>query len=122
MFLISLGIGICFSLLLIKTFMFQDAFPLEVYQGRGKVLALLSFWSVGIVIIQTKLKTLASILVCFFTIILSVLMIQIPALSQRMEVTPLSLNDWCINLLWISSFLTLLYYLKRSRSFPLLLE
>ena len=121
-FLISLVVGICFSLLLIKTFMSQDTFPLEVYQGRGNVLALLSLWSVGIVIIQTKLKTLASILVSFFTIILSVLMIQIPALSNRMELTPLSLNDWLINLLWIFSFLSFLYYLKRSRSFPLVFE
>ena len=122
MFIISLGIGICFSLLLIKTFMFQDTFPAEVYQGRGKVLALLSLWSVGIVIIQTKLKNFASILVSFFTIILSVLMIQIPALSHRMELTPLTLNDWFRNLLWIISFLSLLYYLKRSRSFPLFCE
>lgn len=61
----------------------------DMGQARAKVMALLSFWSAGIVLVLTRGKTLVAKLLMVATVVVSSFLIQQPWLSKTLQLAPL---------------------------------
>jgi P-type Ca2+ transporter type 2C len=98
---------ICIALTAVLGFSFVSALGEEfgVGHARAKVLVMLTFWSAGIVAVFSRLKTLASILIVFSTLLSTVFLVQIPASARILKLTPLHLTDWATTSGWIVLFL-----------------
>jgi Ca2+-transporting ATPase len=72
--------------------------PANVEHARAMALSVLSVTSAGFVSILSGLRTTASRWIVLFTAALTGTLIQIPALSIRLHMTPLHLADWALTL------------------------
>lgn len=88
----------------------------EILHGRAKALGLLTFWSAGLVLTRTKLKTKASTFIFLSTIISSICIIQIPFLSKSFHLTPLHLSDWIYLFIITSLFLLILKFFTKFKN------
>ena len=76
--------------------------------ARAMAMAMLTFWSTGVVAVFSKFKTTASILIVIGTLASTILAIQIPSFSKPLHMTPLPLTDWLVITAWMTAFLILL--------------
>jgi Ca2+-transporting ATPase len=87
----------------------------NVDHARAKALALLTFWSAGLVLYFTRLKTRSSVVVFFATILSSLFLIQAPLLTSLLQATlhatPLSFLEWLTTVGMVLVFLLLRKYI-----------
>lgn len=68
----------------------------NVEYARAFIMALLGFFSAGITVGLSNLKTKMAKIIILGTLMLTILPIQIPVLAQLLSLTPLSFFDWSI--------------------------
>jgi Ca2+-transporting ATPase len=68
----------------------------QVTHGRAMALAVLTLSSAAITAVLSGLRTLASRVVVMGTVVLSMVLIQIPALAALLSLTPLHRDDWAL--------------------------
>ena len=68
----------------------------QVAHGRAMALAVLTLSSAAITTVLSGMRTLASRVVVMGTVVLSMVLIQIPPLSALLSLTPLHRDDWAL--------------------------
>jgi len=80
----------------VATLYLRAASSAEAPHGRAVVIAILALSSGSIAAVLSRLRTRASRMVVTNTVVLSVLLIQIPSLARYLELAPLHLDDWAL--------------------------
>lgn len=93
-FLTSFIMGTLVTLVIFVSFKRSLLSDSSLSHARSMVLAIMSFWNVGIVFYLTKLKTFSSKVISFLTILASVVIIESNIISQRLHLSPLNFKDW----------------------------
>lgn len=86
--------GLIVSIVLVFIYITGLREELEVGYARAKVLAFLSLWSAGLVLILTKGKSFAAKVTLVVTILFAIFLIQVPIISQSLHLTTLGIQDW----------------------------
>jgi Ca2+-transporting ATPase len=111
--ILLIGLGLSLALLVSYRIGFSEAGL--VTHGRSKAMVLLTFWSAGLVIVQTKLKNMASLLITTVTILSTILLIEIPFFSRALHLGPLSIGEWLILTVLVVLFLSIVAYFEKTK-------
>lgn len=66
----------------------------DIGYARAKAMAMLSFWSAGLVLYFTRLKTWGAISVFAGTVLSAIVLVQIAPLGRLLQISPLHFLDW----------------------------
>lgn len=89
----------------------------EVGHARAKVMALLSMWSFGLVLVLTKARTTASKFLLLVTMLSAIFLIQTPQISGYLHLIPLDWSDWFQGFILVASFILFLKVIGRLLDF-----
>ncbi|WP_105265471.1 cation-translocating P-type ATPase [Pseudoalteromonas sp. T1lg76] len=88
--------GVVFTLLITFAYIRSLGAMQDVEHARAMALVALTSVSAGITIALSRLRTLASRVLVVLTMLVSVLLIQVPALADLLHLSPLHLDDWLL--------------------------
>ncbi|MFG1511374.1 HAD-IC family P-type ATPase, partial [Halobacteriovorax sp. HFRX-2_2] len=91
---IILGIGLGLTIILVLFYISAVAEGQDVAHGRAKAMALLSFWSAGIVVALTRGRTITAKLIIVITSLMTIVLIQSSLMDKILHLTPLHFMDW----------------------------
>jgi len=86
--------GIIVTLVILISFKRSILAHDSLNHARSMVIAIMSFWNVGIVYSLTKFKNFASKIISALTIISTFALIEIPYISEKLHLSGLDVNDW----------------------------
>ncbi|PIS09980.1 MAG: haloacid dehalogenase [Bdellovibrio sp. CG10_big_fil_rev_8_21_14_0_10_47_8] len=90
--IIAAGVG--FTLLLAGVFYFDYSAAASIEHARAKILAILIFWSAGLVVYFTGIKSKSAIAIALVTVLSAVPLIQLPGLAEWLRLSPLMSSEW----------------------------
>ncbi|MEH0862328.1 MULTISPECIES: cation-translocating P-type ATPase [unclassified Halobacteriovorax] len=106
-------IGIIFTLVLIYSYRNGFFENQNIQHARSKAMALLSFWSAGVVLFLTKGRTVAARIIVFMTMAFSIVLIQNTWFAEILHLSPLHLSDWGGVIGSLSAMLLLFLFLNK---------
>jgi len=106
-----IGIGLA----MVIGYIFQSDFEsiVNVDYARAKAMAILMFWSAGLVLYFTYLKTRASLFIFISTILSSIVLIESKFFSSFLHLKPLIFSDW-LNVVGVAFGFYLLLMIKKN--------
>lgn len=102
-------IGLIVTGVLMYIFISDHIVNLHAEYARSKALAVLMFWSAGIVAVKTGLKNRGAFFIFCASFLSVIVIIQAPYLADTLHVSALQLSDWFQSIAIVAVFIILLW-------------
>ncbi len=113
-FLTTISVGIFVALCMLLSYESIIIHLDSVKHARSMIIAITTFWNIGIVFALTGFQSWSSRFISFMTLVSTVLFIQVDMFSSYFQMLKLGLNDWLLVLFVALFFLAVL---KSTRTF-----
>lgn len=113
---VILSMGLIFTAIIIFSFVSGLSQVHDVDHARAEVMALISFWSAGIVMALTKGRTLASKMLMLTTVVSSIFLIQCEWFAKTLHLSPLDLLEWMKIIGIVFVFAIIFYFFSKKKT------
>lgn len=104
--IVLVGLGMTLALTIV--YVWNTIENSNVEHARSQAITLLIFWSAGLVAFMTKLKSRGSVFIFLATLLTTLLIVEVPFISESIHLSPLHGTDWMLVLGVLVLFMVLL--------------